>query len=174
MLEKLKQTVWKENLRLKELGLVLFTWGNVSAIDRETGLVVIKPSGIPYETMQPEDMVVTDLEGNVVEGTLRPSSDLPTHLALYAADPDIGGVVHTHSPWAVAFAQAGRDLPPLGTTHADYFHGPVPCTRDMAAEEIQSAYERHTGEVIVDTFASRGICMEHTPAVLVKNHGPFT
>ena len=174
MLEELRQKVWEQNLRLNDLGLVLFTWGNVSAIDRQSGLVVIKPSGVLYETMRPEDMVITDLDGNVVEGHLRPSSDLPTHLALYAADPEIGGVVHTHSPWAVAFAQAGKDLEPLGTTHADYFHGPVPCTPDMQVAEVQSEYERHTGDVIVRTFRDRHISFPHTPAVLVKNHGPFT
>ncbi len=142
MLDALKREVWKQNLRLRDLDLVLFTWGNVSAIERESGLVVIKPSGVAYETMRPEDMVVVDLNGHVVEGSLRPSSDLPTHLALYRADPSIGGIVHTHSTWATAFAQAGKDLPAFGTTHADYFRGSIPCTRAMRPDETKAEYEK--------------------------------
>ncbi|WP_289183104.1 L-ribulose-5-phosphate 4-epimerase [uncultured Dubosiella sp.] len=173
MLDALKREVWKQNLRLRDLDLVLFTWGNVSAIERESGLVVIKPSGVAYETMRPEDMVVVDLNGHVVEGSLRPSSDLPTHLALYRADPSIGGIVHTHSTWATAFAQAGKDLPAFGTTHADYFRGSIPCTRAMRPDETKAEYEKNTGNVIVETFQARTIAMSDTPAVLVKNHGPF-
>ena len=146
----------------------------MSALDRETGLVVIKPSGVPYETMTPDDMVVVDWDGHVVEGKLRPSSDLPTHICLYHAFPGIGGIVHTHSLHAAVFAQAGKDIPALGTTHADYFYGPIPCTRDMTDEEIQGAYEWNTGKVIAETFSRRKINPLDTPAVLVKNHGPFT
>ena len=172
MLEKLKEIVYKQNMRLKESGLVVLTWGNVSGIDREKGLVVIKPSGVPYSEMKPEDMVVTDLNGKVVEGSLRPSSDLATHLELYKSFPHIGGVVHTHSTYAVAFAQAGRDLPPYGTTHADAFYGEVPCTRALSKEEIEEAYELNTGKVIVETFQDKDY--EAVPAVLTRNHGPFT
>ncbi len=171
MLEELKKKVCKANLDLVRHGLVLFTWGNVSAIDRETGLVVIKPSGVSYDDMKPEDMVVVDLDGKVVEGSLRPSSDTPTHVELYKAFPNIGGVVHTHSTYATAWAQAGLDIPSIGTTHADYFHDDIPCTRDMTKAEVFGEYEKETGKVIVETF--RGLNPDDTPAVLVKNHGPF-
>lgn len=173
MLEELKKKVCKANLDLVARGLVIFTWGNVSGIDREKGLVVIKPSGVSYDNMKPEDMVVVDLAtGKVVEGDLRPSSDTPTHLALYRAFPEIGGVVHTHSTYATAWAQAGIDLPNIGTTHADYFHDAVPCTRSMNAREVEGDYELETGNVIVERF--EGLNPVHTPGVLVKNHGPFT
>lgn len=172
MLEELKDKVCKANLDLVKHGLVIFTWGNVSAIDRKSGLVVIKPSGVSYDTMKPEDMVVVDLDGNVVEGSLNPSSDTPTHVVLYKAFPEIGGVVHTHSTYATAWAQAGRDLPNIGTTHADYFHNAVPCTEDMTEAEVKGEYELETGNVIVRRF--KGINPVHTPGVLVKNHGPFT
>ena len=171
MLEELKKKVCQANLDLVKHGLVIFTWGNVSAIDRESGLVVIKPSGVSYDNMKPEDMVVVDLDGKVVEGDLNPSSDTPTHVVLYKAFPEIGGVVHTHSTYATAWAQAGMDIEPLGTTHADYFHGPVPCTPDMTEKQINGNYEEETGNVIVKTFD--GLNPVHTPAVLVKNHGPF-
>lgn len=172
MLEELKEKVFHANLDLVKHGLVIFTWGNVSGIDRATGLVVIKPSGVDYDTMKVSDMVVVDLEGNVIEGDLRPSSDTPTHLALYKAFPEIGGVVHTHSTYATAWAQAGIDLPNIGTTHADYFHDAVPCTRSMNAREVEGDYELETGNVIVERF--EGLNPVHTPGVLVKNHGPFT
>jgi L-ribulose-5-phosphate 4-epimerase len=172
MLEKLKDKVYRANLDLVKQGLVLFTWGNVSAIDRSSGLVVIKPSGVSYDEMKPGDMVVVDLNGEVVEGRLRPSSDTPTHIVLYNAFPGIGGIVHTHSTYATAWAQAGRDLPNIGTTHADYFHHAVPCTPDMTAEEVLGEYEKETGNVIVKRFES--LDPLHTPGVLVKNHGPFT
>lgn len=171
MLEKLKEEVFRANLDLVKHGLVIFTWGNVSGIDRESGLVVIKPSGVDYDVMTASDMVVVDLDGNVVEGDLRPSSDTPTHIALYKAFPEIGGVVHTHSTYATAWAQAGIDLPNIGTTHADYFHNAIPCTSDMTAEEVNGDYELETGNVIVKRF--EGINPMHTPGVLVKNHGPF-
>lgn len=172
MLEELKAKVCKANLDLVGHGLVIFTWGNVSAIDRETGLVVIKPSGVSYDNMKPSDMVVVDLDGNIVEGDLNPSSDTPTHLALYRAWPEIGGVVHTHSTYATAWAQAGLDIPNIGTTHSDYFHKAIPCTEDMTEEEIKGAYELETGNVIVRRF--EGMDPSHTPGVLVKNHGPFS
>lgn len=172
MLEELKEKVFKANLDLVKHGLVIFTWGNVSGIDREKGLVVIKPSGVSYDDMKADDMVVVDLvSGNVVEGSLRPSSDTPTHLALYRAFPETGGVVHTHSTYATAWAQAGIDLPNIGTTHADYFHDAVPCTRDMTEPEVKGDYELETGNVIVERFG--GMNPMHTPGVLVKNHGPF-
>lgn len=156
-------------------GLVIFTWGNVSGIDRERGLVVIKPSGVDYDTMTPDDMVVVDLHtGEVVEGSLRPSSDTPTHLVLYRAWPEIGGVVHTHSTYATAWAQAGIDLPNIGTTHADYFHNAIPCTADMTEAEVKGQYELETGNVIVNRFRLGAINPVHTPGVLVKNHGPFS
>ena len=151
--------------------MVTFTWGNVSGIDRASGLVVIKPSGVPYEEMKVDDLVVVDLDGNVVEGRLKPSSDTPTHLVLYRAFSNIGGVVHTHSPWATSWAQAGKGIPALGTTHADYFYGEIPCTRDMTEAEIKGAYEKETGHVIVETFASLNPDM--VPGVLVKSHAPF-
>ena len=171
MLEDLKQKVFQANLDLVKHGLVIFTWGNVSGIDRESGLVVIKPSGVDYDTMKVSDMVVVDLDGNVVEGDLRPSSDTPTHLALYKAFPEIGGVVHTHSTYATAWAQAGIDLPNIGTTHANYFHQAIPCTADMTEAEVKGEYELETGNVIIERF--KGMNPVHTPGVLVKNHGPF-
>lgn len=171
MLEELKQRVWQANLDLVKHGLVIFTWGNASGIDREKGLVVIKPSGVSYDDMKPEDMVVVDLDGNVVEGNLNPSSDTPTHLVLYRTFPEIGGVVHTHSTYATAWAQAGLDIPNIGTTHADYFHDAVPCTRQMDREEVFGEYEKETGNVIVERF--KGMSPMDTPAVLVRNHGPF-
>ena len=174
MLEELKKTVFEANLELPKYGVVIFTWGNVSGIDREKGLVVIKPSGVDYDKMTVEDMVVTDLEGNVVEGHLKPSSDLMTHLEFYKNFPNIGGVVHTHSINAVAFAQAGKDIPALGTTHGDYFYGSIPCTRYMTPEEIGGEYELNTGKVIVETFRERKIDPDTMPAVLVRSHGPFT
>lgn len=172
MLESLKKNVFKANIELVQHGLVIFTWGNVSAIDKESGLVVIKPSGVAYENMKAEDMVVVDLDGNVIEGNLKPSSDTPTHLVLYKAYPEIGGVVHTHSTFATAWAQAGRDIPNIGTTHADYFSQDIPCTRKMTQEEIETAYELETGNVIVERF--EGINPLHVPGVLVNNHGPFS
>lgn len=171
MLEKLKEEVLKANLLLPKFGLVTFTWGNVSGIDRETGLVVIKPSGVEYDTMTAEDMVVVDLDGNVVEGKWRPSSDTPTHVELYKAFPNIGGIVHTHSRWATSFAQAHRDVPALGTTHGDYFYGDIPCTRLMTNEEIGGEYEKETGTVIIETFKDKD--PDAVPAVLVASHGPF-
>ena len=171
MLEELKEKVWKANLDLVKHGLVIFTWGNVSAIDRKSGLVVIKPSGVDYDTMKPSDMVVVDLDGKVVEGELNPSSDTPTHLVLYRAFPNIGGVVHTHSTYATAWAQAGVDIPNIGTTHADYFHDDIPCTRNMKKSEVFGEYEKETGNVIVERF--KGMNPDDTPAVLVRNHGPF-
>lgn len=175
MLEDLKKKVYEANMDLVRHGLVIFTWGNVSGIDRERGLVVIKPSGVDYDTMTPDDMVVVDLHtGEVVEGSLRPSSDTPTHLVLYRAWPEIGGVVHTHSTYATAWAQAGIDLPNIGTTHADYFHNAIPCTTDMTEAEVKGQYELETGNVIVNRFRLGAINPVHTPGVLVKNHGPFS
>ena len=174
MLKNLKKQVLEANLLLPKHGLVTFTWGNVSGIDRERGLVVIKPSGVPYETMGAEDMVVVDLDGNVVEGKWKPSSDTPTHLALYRAYEGIGGVVHTHSRWATTFAQAGKSIPAMGTTQADYFYGDIPCTRPMTDEEIGGAYEAETGKVIIETFRAAGRDPETVPGVLVYSHGPFT
>lgn len=171
MLEKLKEQVCKANLDLVKHGLVLFTWGNVSAIDPESKLVVIKPSGVSYDTMQPEDMVVMTLDGEVAEGRFRPSSDTPTHLELYKAYPQMGGIVHTHSTHATAFAQTGRCIPAYGTTHADYFHGPIPCARKLTAEEVNGAYEKNTGLVILETL--QGKDPMEVPAILVQNHGPF-
>ena len=174
MLEELKKQVYDANMQLPRRGLVTYTWGNVSGIDREKGLFVIKPSGVEYDDLTPEKMVVMDLDGNRVEGTLNPSSDTKTHLELYKAFPEIGGVVHTHSTYAVAFAQARRDLPALGTTHADYFYGAVPCTRVLTAEEIDEDYEKNTGKVNVETFARRGLNPVYLPGVLCACHGPFT
>ncbi len=171
MLEALKEQVFQANLDLVKHGLVIFTWGNVSAIDHKSKLVVIKPSGVGYDIMKASDMVVVDLDGNVVEGELNPSSDTPTHVVLYKAFPEIGGVVHTHSTYATAWAQAGLDIPNIGTTHADYFHNAIPCTADMTREEVEGNYELETGNVIVKRF--EGINPMHTPGVLVKNHGPF-
>lgn len=171
-LGELKKSVWQANLELVARGLVLYTWGNVSAIDREHELVVIKPSGVEYDRLRPEDMVVLDLEGRQVEGELRPSSDTPTHLALYRAFPGVGGIAHTHSTWATTWAQAGRGIPCYGTTHADHFYGEIPCTRAMTSDEVAGEYEANTGAVIVERFAK----LEPTaiPAVLVRQHGPFT
>lgn len=174
MLENLKQKVYEANLKLVEYKLVLFTWGNVSEIDRETGLVVIKPSGVSYEKMKPEDMVVMNLDGEKVEGELNPSSDTPTHLELYRRFPEIGGVAHTHSTFAVSFAQAASDIPCYGTTHADFAFGSVPCTRDLTKEEIEGEYELNTGKVIAECFETRNIDYNAVPAVLVRSHGPFT
>jgi L-ribulose-5-phosphate 4-epimerase len=173
MLEKLKSDVLEANLQLPKHGLVTFTWGNVSGIDREQQLVVIKPSGVPYEELKAEDMVVVDLEGNIIEGTKRPSSDTPTHLALYRSFQHIGGIVHTHSPWATSWAQACRPIPALGTTHADYYYGEIPCTRTLTKEEITRAYELETGNVIIETFETGGIDPLAMPGVLVSNHAPF-
>jgi L-ribulose-5-phosphate 4-epimerase len=173
MLEELKKIVCEANLELPKYGLVTFTWGNVSAIDRETGLVVIKPSGVDYDGMQPEDMVVVDLDGKVVEGKYKPSSDTPTHVALYKAFPALGGIVHTHSRWATTFAQAKMDIPALGTTHGDYFYGSIPCTRLMTPAEIAGEYEKETGNVIIETFRARNVDAAQVPAVLVASHGPF-
>ncbi|HHT64786.1 MAG: L-ribulose-5-phosphate 4-epimerase [Caldicoprobacterales bacterium] len=172
MLKQLKQEVFEANLELPKRKLITYTWGNVSGIDRESGLVVIKPSGVSYESMKVEDMVVIDLDGKVVEGNLKPSSDAPTHLVLYKAFPNIGSVVHTHSRWATIWAQAGKSIPAFGTTHADYFYGPVPCTRDMTHAEIRGDYEAETGNVIVESF--QGLNPDFVPGVLVKSHGPFT
>ena len=174
MLEKLKEAVMAANLDLPSYGLVTFTWGNVSAIDREGGLMVIKPSGVDYDVMQISDMVVVELaSGKVIEGDRKPSSDTPTHLELYKAFPAIGGVVHTHSRHATSWAQAGRDLPAFGTTHGDYFYGDVPCTRPMSDGEINGAYEKETGTVIIETFRQRNIDPNMVPGVLVYSHGPF-
>jgi L-ribulose-5-phosphate 4-epimerase len=172
MLERLKKEVYEANMLLPKYKLVTFTWGNVSAIDRETGLIVIKPSGVDYEKMGPEDMVVVNLSGEVVEGKYKPSSDTPTHVKLYNDFPEVGGIVHTHSRWATIFAQAGKCIKPYGTTQADYFYNEIPCTRDMTPEEIKVDYEYNTGEVIVEAF--KNLNPTHVPAVLVKNHGPFT
>ena len=174
MLKNLKERVCEQNLELVKYGLVVLTWGNVSALSEDGKYVVIKPSGVSYDKMKAGDMVVTDRAGNVVEGELRPSTDLATHLALYDAFPGIGGAVHTHSRFAVAAAQAGLDIPCYGTTHADYFYGAVPCARELTAQEIEEAYERNTGLVIAETFRDRGIDPLAVPAVLVKSHGPFT
>lgn len=174
MLEKLKDEIYEANMLLPKYGLVTFTWGNVSGLDKERGLFVIKPSGVDYEKMKPSDMVVMDLNGNKVEGDLNPSSDTPTHLELYKAFPGIGGIVHTHSSWATSWAQAGRDIPCYGTTHADYIYGNVPCVRNLTKEEIDSAYEKNTGLLIAEHFKSNNIDFNAVPAVLCKNHGPFT
>ena len=174
MLEALKEQVYKANMMLPEYGLVTFTWGNVSGIDREAGLFVIKPSGVEYDKLTPDDMVVMDLAGNKVEGKYKPSSDTPTHLVLYNAFPEIGGVVHTHSVWAASWAQAGRDIPCYGTTHADYIYGDVPCCRNLTQEELDEAYEKNTGVLIAEEFKNRGIDYLSVPVVLCKNHGPFT
>jgi L-ribulose-5-phosphate 4-epimerase len=174
MLEELKKQVCDANLELPKYGLVTFTWGNVSAIDRDTGLVVIKPSGVEYDVMRPEQMVVVNLDGNIVEGDLHPSSDTPTHLVLYKASPYLGGIVHTHSTFATIFAQANLDIPAFGTTGADYFYGDVPCTRRMTSKEITGEYERDTGTVIRECFEKRKLSWNDMPAVVVANHGPFT
>ena len=172
MLEELKKAVYEANMLLPKYNLVTFTWGNVSQIDRETGYFAIKPSGVDYDKLTPDDMVIMDLEGNKIEGRYNPSSDTPTHLELYRAFPKIGGVVHTHSPWATSWAQAGRGIPCYGTTHADYMYGEIPCVRCLTKEEIDTAYEKNTGLLIVDYFKDKNY--EAVPAVLCKNHGPFT
>lgn len=172
MLEELKKKVFKANIELVQHGLVIFTWGNVSARDPESGLVVIKPSGVSYDEMKAEHMVVVDMQGNVVEGDLKPSSDTATHLVIYKDFPGVGGVVHTHSTYATAWAQAGCDIPNIGTTHADYFSQGIPCTRMMTQKEVEGAYELETGNVIVERF--QGIDPKHVPGVLVCNHGPFS
>lgn len=174
MLEELKERVYKANMELPEKGLILYTWGNVSGIDREKGLIVIKPSGVEYKGMKASDMVVVDLFGNVVEGDLNPSSDTATHIELYKAFEEIGGIVHTHSTWATIWAQSGRDIKAYGTTHADYFYGSVPCTRKMKKEEIEGEYEKETGKVIVETYKERDLNPLYVPGVLVYSHGPFT
>ena len=172
MLGDLKEEVLEANLELPKRNLVTYTWGNVSGIDRKKGLVVIKPSGVAYDELKAEDLVVVDLEGNKVEGRLNPSSDTPTHLALYRQFDKVNGIVHTHSRWATIWAQAGKGIPALGTTHADYFYGEIPCTRIMTTEEIESEYEKETGRVIIETFKEKNPV--HMPGVLVNNHGPFT
>ncbi len=172
MFEELKVKVYEANMKLPEYGLVTFTWGNASAIDRDNGIIVIKPSGVDYDKLSPDKMVVLDLDGNVIEGEYRPSSDTPTHIELYKSFPTIGGIVHTHSSYATAFAQAMRPIPAYGTTHADYFYGAVPCTRILTAQEIEEAYEKNTGKVIAETFAD--LDENSIPGVVVANHGPFT
>lgn len=174
MLEQLKQQVYEANMELPKRGLVTYTWGNVSGIDRESGLVVIKPSGVEYDELTPNKLVVVDLNGTVVEGSLRPSSDTKTHLELYKAFPSLGGIVHTHSPYAVAWAQAGEGIPCYGTTHADYFYGTIPCARHLTQQEIDEDYEKNTGTVIVETFQTQNIDPVHVPAVICHSHGPFT
>lgn len=172
MLEQLKKEVYEANMLLPKYNLVTFTWGNVSGIDRESGLFVIKPSGVDYDKLRPEDMVVVDLDGNRVEGEMNPSSDTATHVELYKAFPNIGGIVHTHSPWATSWAQAGRGIPCYGTTHADYMYGEIPCVRNLTREEIEEAYEKNTGVLIAEYFKDKDYVA--MPAVLCKNHGPFT
>lgn len=175
MLEELREQVCEANLELVRRGVVIYTWGNVSGIDREKGLMVIKPSGVDYDGMKPEDMVVVDLTtGKVIEGHFRPSSDTPTHLELYREFPNFGGITHTHSINAVAFAQAGIDIPALGTTHADYFYGSIPCTRELSQSEVEEAYELNTGKVIIECIKKRNINPMAIPSVIVKNHGPFS
>lgn len=174
MLENLKEKVYKANLLLPKYDLITFTWGNVSGINREKELIVIKPSGVEYDELTPDQMVVVNFDGEVVEGDLNPSSDTATHIELYKAFPDISGIVHTHSPWAVSFAQAGLDIPAAGTTHGDYFYGSIPVTREMKKDEIQVDYEKQTGSVIIETFNERGIDPNQVPGVLVNDHGPFT
>lgn len=173
MLETLKQRVFDANQLLPAYGLITFTWGNVSGIDREQGIIAIKPSGVEYSRMQVNDIILCDMEGNVVEGSLNPSSDLMTHIAFYKAFPNIGGAVHTHSRWATSFAQAGKGIPALGTTQADYFYGEIPCTRRMRQTEIEGDYELETGNVIIETFKERGLDGDMVPGVLVNSHGPF-
>lgn len=174
MFEKLKQEVYDANMLLPEKGLVIYTWGNVSGITEDRKYVAIKPSGVDYEKLTPDEIVVVDIDGQVVDGSLRPSSDLATHLEIYRNFPKAGGVVHTHSRWATIWAQAGRDIPAYGTTHADYFFGPVPCTRPLTEEETETAYELNTGKVIVETFREKDIDPQYVPGVLVNSHGPFT
>lgn len=172
MFKNLKQAVLEANLELPKRGLVTYTWGNVSGIDRASGIIAIKPSGVEYDLLKQEDIVLIDLNGKIVEGNLKPSSDAPTHIALYKGFPDIGGVCHTHSRWATSWAQAGLGIPVYGTTHADYFYGEIPCTGDMSREEIENDYEVNTGKIIIEAFYDSN--PNHIPAILVKNHGPFT
>ena len=172
MLEKLKEEVYRANMELQKKGLIIYTWGNVSGIDREKQLIVIKPSGIEYDDLTADDMVVVDFDGKVIEGRFKPSSDTPTHIELYKRYPEIGGVVHTHSTWAVAFAQAGMDIPAFGTTHADYFFGDILCTRELNEAEIDNDYEKNTGKVIIETIGDKDPMK--VPGIVVKNHGPFT
>jgi Ribulose-5-phosphate 4-epimerase and related epimerases and aldolases len=172
MLEALKKKVYDANMELPKRGLITYTWGNVSGIDREAGLFVIKPSGVDYDVLKPEDMVVMNLDGDKVEGDYNPSSDTATHLELYKAFPEVGGIVHTHSPWATSWAQAGRNIPCYGTTHADYFYGEIPCSRGLTVEEIEEAYEKNTGLVIIETFQGKNPM--YVPGVILENHGPFT
>lgn len=172
MLEELKKRVYEANMQLPKYGLVTFTWGNVSEIDRETGYFAIKPSGVDYDKLTPDDMVIVDLNGNKIEGKYNPSSDTATHVELYKSFPNIGGIVHTHSPWATSWAQAGRGIPCYGTTHADYMYGEIPCVRNLTKEEIDAGYEKNTGVLIADFFKDKDY--EAVPAVLCKNHGPFT
>lgn len=174
MLKKLKKAVYEANMELPKRGLVTYTWGNVSGIDRQSGLMVIKPSGVEYEELTPEDLVVVDLNGNKVDGSLNPSSDTRTHLELYKAFPQLGGIVHTHSPYAVGWAQAGEDIPCYGTTHADYFYGPIPCARHLTQEEIDEDYEKNTGTVIIEAFNRRRLDPVAVPGVICRSHGPFT
>ncbi len=174
MLEQLKEIVYQANMELPKRGLITYTWGNVSGIDRESGYLVIKPSGVDYESMKPEDMVVIDLQGNRIEGKYKPSSDTATHIELYKKYPELGGVVHTHSTWATSWAQAGREIPLYGTTHADYFYGPIPCARSLTAEEINGEYEKNTGLVIIETLTKDDISPLSMPGILCCNHGPFT
>ena len=174
MLEELKEKVYLANMELPKRNLVTYTWGNVSGIDRESGLFVIKPSGVDYDVLRPSDMVVMDLQGNKVEGKLNPSSDTKTHMVLYREFPQIGGIVHTHSPYAVGWAQAGEDIPCYGTTHADYFYGNIPCVRHLTKEELDEDYELNTGNAIVETFRARGLDPKAVPAVICHSHGPFT
>ena len=174
MLEQLKKEVYEANMELPRRGLITYTWGNVSGRDAETGYFVIKPSGVDYDKLTPDDMVVVDLNGKVIEGKYRPSSDTPTHIELYKKYPEIGGIVHTHSPEATSWAQAGRSIPLYGTTHADYFYGPIPCARSLTRAEIEGEYEKNTGLVIIETFEENGINPVYTPGVLCCNHGPFT
>lgn len=174
MLEELKKAVYEANMELPKRGLITYTWGNVSGMDRETGYFVIKPSGVDYDILTPEDMVVMDLMGNKIEGKYKPSSDTSTHIELYKKYPEIGGIVHTHSPYATSWAQAGRSIPLYGTTHADYFYGSIPCARSLREEEIAKDYEKNTGLVIVETFEKAGLNPMYTPGVLCTNHGPFT
>lgn len=171
MLEALKQQVYEANMELPKRGLVVYTWGNVSGFDKETGYFAIKPSGVDYDDLKPEDMVIMDLEGNKIEGKYNPSSDTATHIELYKAWPEVGGIVHTHSQWATQWAQAGRSIPSYGTTHADYFYGDIPCARSLTPEEIDEAYEKNTGLVIIETFADKN--PKYVPGVLCTNHGPF-
>ncbi|MBQ6772490.1 MAG: L-ribulose-5-phosphate 4-epimerase [Synergistaceae bacterium] len=174
MLEKLREEVYRANMELPERGLVVYTWGNVSGIDRESGLVVIKPSGVEYDELKPSNLVIVDLNNNIVEGDMNPSSDTKTHVELYKSFPAVGGIVHTHSAHAVGWAQAGRDIPSYGTTHADYFYGPVPCTRNLTSQEVESDYELNTGKVIVETFNARKLDPIAVPGVICRSHGPFT